>query len=194
MYHDTVQLNEPIIKKETLDFHRGRPVATVGWKNYIISPVNQSLVIQITCCAHCLMRNHLLLKWSVFNCGLFWTGPWWMWSVSTCTVCYERGVICYEHGLLWMWSVMNGFIMNGSVMSGSVMIMVCYERGLLRTLSVMNIVCCELVCYERGLFSNAVRYERGRLWTGLLRTWSVVICLIWTGLFWKGTVQKPWTC
>jgi len=30
MYHDTVQLNELIIKKETLDFHRGRPIATVG--------------------------------------------------------------------------------------------------------------------------------------------------------------------
>jgi len=50
--------------------------------------------------------------------------------------CYER--VCYEHDLLWRWSVMNGPVMN----------VVCCERGLLwtgllwagllRTWSVMN--------------------------------------------------------
>ena len=36
--------------------------------------------------------------------------------------------LCYEHDLLWRWSVMNGSVMN----------VVCYEPGLLRTWSVMN--------------------------------------------------------
>jgi len=67
MYHDTVQLNEPIIKKETLDFHRGRPVVTVGGNNFIISPVNPALVMQIAFCEHDLMRTDLLLTWSVLN-------------------------------------------------------------------------------------------------------------------------------
>jgi len=70
-----VPWHEPIIKKETLDFHRRRPVATVGWKNYIISPANPALVVQIACCEHGMMRTDLLLTWSVFNCGLFWAGP-----------------------------------------------------------------------------------------------------------------------
>jgi len=30
IYRDTFQLNEPIIKKETIDFHCGGPVATAG--------------------------------------------------------------------------------------------------------------------------------------------------------------------
>ena len=50
------------------------------------------------------------------------------WSVMN-VVWYE--LVCYERGLLWKCSVMNGFVMN----------VVCYKW-----------VGCEQVCCERGLF------------------------------------------
>ena len=118
----------------------------------------------------------------------------WTWSVMN--------VVCFERGLLWMWSVMNG----------SVMIMVCYEHGLLWTglLWTWSVFKCgplwtwsviKVVCYEWGSYER-VCYERGLLWTRSVMNgsvmsrsvtnvvcfeWSVVIGLIWTGRFWKGT-------
>ena len=40
-------------------------------------------------------------------------------------VCYER--VCFERGLFWTWSVLNGSVMHWFVANGSVMNVVCYE-------------------------------------------------------------------
>jgi len=118
-------------------------------------------------------------------------------------VCYV--LVCYEHGLLWIWSVMNRSVMNVVCFQmWSVMNMVCYERGLLWMWSVMNGSIMNMVCYEGGL-SWTGNDERGLLWT-----WSVMNAVCYErvcneqvcyerGLFWvvccdwsymKGSVLK----
>jgi len=67
MYHDTNQLS----RKKHLIFIAGGLLQQWAEKNYIISPANPALVMQIACCEHGLMRTDLLLTWPVFNCGLF---------------------------------------------------------------------------------------------------------------------------
>ena len=78
------------------------------------------------------------------------------WSVMN-VVCNE--LVCYEHGLLWTWSVMNW--------------------------SAMNVICYELVCYERGLLLMGLLWT-GLFWTwsvlnGLF--WAVCyeqVCFEWS--------------
>ena len=95
-------------------FHRGGGCCNSGLKKvHLFPPVNQAQaqVMQMACCEHGLKRTDLLRTWSVFNCGLFWTGALWTWSVINvhgllCTW-FVMNVVCYERGLFWTWSAMN---------------------------------------------------------------------------------------
>ena len=93
-------------------------------------------------------------------------------------------MVCYEHGLLWTWSVMN---------------MVCYEHGLLWTWSVMNMVCYEWVCYERVCYERVcyerVCYERV-CYERVCYEWFCFETsgLLWPGLFKTNTVHSKACC
>ena len=115
---------------------------------------------ELFCYEHGLLWTGLLWRCSVLKCGLLWT-----WSVMN-VICYELVCyewVCYEHVLLWRRPVMNTVCYER----------VCYERGLLRTWSVMN------RSVTNRSVTNVVCFE-----------WSVVSGLLWTGLFWKGTVEN----
>ena len=135
----------------------GGAIATVGWKKYNFSPPS-------------IKPKPRLCRWPVVN--MAWSAPIYyergLFSIVVCSerVRYERGLlstcmVCYVHGLLWTWSVMNvvcfergllwigllwigllgtGLLWTGLLWTWSVMNMVCYER-----------VCCQQVCYERSL-------------------------------------------
>ena len=57
MYRDTFQLNAPIIKKETIDFHRGGMLQQWAEKITSFPPVEEAQVMQMACCEHGLKRT-----------------------------------------------------------------------------------------------------------------------------------------
>ena len=60
--------------------------------------------------------------------------------------------------------------------------------------SVINVVCYERVCYEHGLLWKWCVFNRsvmnGSVVNVVCFEWSVMNGLLWTGLFWMGTLNK----
>jgi len=114
-----------------------------------------------------------LHAWSVMNMVCYEHGLLWTWSVINMVVCYERGLLWFLWtGLLWTLSLTNvvSYECGGLLWTGLLWTGL-FWRGLLWMWSVMNVVC----------------YERSLLWTWSVMTWSVMSGLLWAGLFWTDT-------
>ena len=80
--------------------------------------------------------------------------------------------------MLWTFSVHTAIYIK----KGSIINVVCYER-----------VCYERVCYEHGLLWKWSVFNRSVV-NVVCFEWSVMNGLLWTGLFWMGTLTHTMVC